>query len=166
MPSQASVREKGAHVPIMGGGTAGAGGSGGVNLRIELGVERCCPFQAEMATKLGMPFASRSETLPWKSPRQRRWPMGKPVYAGGFDWVYDCVGSRREVDESMRVVGPDAGRNTTAAWVRPSRLDPSFVCRESSCTSPEAMDIRQKEGQPSYLSLFSGCSASALLLVG
>src|SRR5690606_26747131 len=31
---------------------------------------------------------------------------GKPTYAGGFDWVYDCGGSTASVDDALRVAGP------------------------------------------------------------
>ncbi len=31
---------------------------------------------------------------------------GRPVYAGGFDWVYDCVGSASSLDDALRVAGP------------------------------------------------------------
>ncbi len=31
---------------------------------------------------------------------------GPKVYAGGFDVVYDCVGSSKSVDEALRVAGP------------------------------------------------------------
>lgn len=33
---------------------------------------------------------------------------GPKVYAGGFDTVYDCVGSNSSVDDSLRVAGPRA----------------------------------------------------------
>jgi threonine dehydrogenase-like Zn-dependent dehydrogenase len=33
---------------------------------------------------------------------------GPQVYAGGFDTIYDCVGSNRSVDDSLRVAGPRA----------------------------------------------------------
>ncbi len=31
---------------------------------------------------------------------------GGHTYAGGFDWVFDCVGSKTSVDASLRVAGP------------------------------------------------------------
>lgn len=52
---------------------------------------------------------------------------GKPVYAGGFDWVFDAVGSSRSVDESLRVAGPHGRVVMVGCAAEVPRLDLSFV---------------------------------------
>jgi len=52
---------------------------------------------------------------------------GKPVYTGGFDWVYDCVGSARSVDDSLRVAGPHGQVITVGCAAELSHIDFSFV---------------------------------------
>jgi len=52
---------------------------------------------------------------------------GKPVYAGGFDMVFDCVGSSRSVDESLRVAGPRGRVVLVGCAAEMNKLDLSFV---------------------------------------
>jgi L-iditol 2-dehydrogenase len=52
---------------------------------------------------------------------------GKPVYAGGFDWIYDCVGSTRSVDESLRAAGPHGHVVMVGCAGELSHIDCSFV---------------------------------------
>ena len=52
---------------------------------------------------------------------------GKPVYAGGFDWVFDAVGSARSVDESLRVAGPHGRVVLVGCAAELPHLDLSFV---------------------------------------
>jgi L-iditol 2-dehydrogenase len=52
---------------------------------------------------------------------------GKPVYTGGFDWVFDCVGSNRSVDESLRVAGPHGRVVMVGCAAELSHIDFSFV---------------------------------------
>jgi L-iditol 2-dehydrogenase len=80
---------------------------------------------------------------------------GKPVYTGGFDWVYDCVGSSKSVDESLRVAGPHgqvvmvgcAGElshiDCSFVWAREIRITGSYVYgKESSVENmPHTFDI-------------------------
>jgi L-iditol 2-dehydrogenase len=80
--------------------------------------------------------------------------VGGPVLTGGFDQVYDCVGSRRSLDASLRVTAP-RGRmvlvggpgevgaiDWTLAWTRELRIDGSYVyAREASLPgSPHTFD--------------------------
>lgn len=125
--------EKGAHVLIMGGGTVGMAVLAALRLLdLECHVTMLAkyPFQAEMATKLGADaIQHRAGTAAVEITKAKAYKpiKGKPVYAGGFDWVYDCVGSRRSVDESMRVAGPDAKVMLVGCAGEVSRLDLSFV---------------------------------------
>ncbi|CAN5687321.1 zinc-binding dehydrogenase [soil metagenome] len=52
---------------------------------------------------------------------------GRAVYAGGFDMVFDCVGSNRSVDDSLRVAGPRGRVVMVGCAAEMSKLDLSFV---------------------------------------
>jgi L-iditol 2-dehydrogenase len=83
---------------------------------------------------------------------------GKPVYTGGFDWVYDCVGSSRSVDASLRVAGPHgqvvmvgcAGElshiDCSFVWAREIQISGSYVYgKESSIdNAPHTFDIAMR----------------------
>ena len=65
----------------------------------------------------------------------------KPVkggysYAGGFDWVFDCVGSGRSVDDSLRVAGPQGHVVMVGCAAEVSHLDLTFIwARELTITA-------------------------------
>jgi threonine dehydrogenase-like Zn-dependent dehydrogenase len=80
---------------------------------------------------------------------------GKPVYAGGFDWVYDCVGSAGSVDSTLRVAGPH-GRvvmvgcagdlphiDCSFIWARELQVTGCYVYgKESSCEgAPHTFEV-------------------------
>lgn len=52
---------------------------------------------------------------------------GKPSYAGGFDWVFDCVGSAASVDESLRVAGPQGRVVMVGCASEVPHIDLTFV---------------------------------------
>jgi threonine dehydrogenase-like Zn-dependent dehydrogenase len=52
---------------------------------------------------------------------------GPKVYAGGFDMVFDCVGSTKSVDESLRVAGPKGRVVLIGCAAETKKLDLSFV---------------------------------------
>ena len=54
-------------------------------------------------------------------------PLAAPTYAGGFDWIYDCVGSGSSVDESMRVAGPHGHIVMVGCAAEVSHLDMTFL---------------------------------------
>jgi L-iditol 2-dehydrogenase len=90
------------------------------------------PIQEEMARRFGADVVLRGtgagEAATQVTGAKRYKPIkGKPVYAGGFDWVFDAVGSARSVDESLRVAGPH-GRVVMVGCAGELRhLDLSFV---------------------------------------
>jgi len=90
------------------------------------------PVQEEMARRFGADVVLRGtgagDAAMQVTGAKRYKPMkGKPVYAGGFDWVFDAVGSARSVDESLRVAGPH-GRVVLVGCAGELRhLDLSFV---------------------------------------
>jgi len=52
---------------------------------------------------------------------------GRPVYAGGFEMIFDCVGSARSVDDSLRVAGPRGRVVLVGCAAEVPKLDLSFV---------------------------------------
>jgi threonine dehydrogenase-like Zn-dependent dehydrogenase len=67
--------------------------------------------------------------------RKYRLIMGGHSFAGGFDWVFDCVGSRKSVDESLRVAGPRGQVVMVGCAGELSKLDVTYVwARELSIT--------------------------------
>lgn len=125
--------QKDAHVLIIGGGTVGMMVLAALRLlqlECHVTVVAKYSFQAEMAVKLGADvIQERAGTAAVEVAQAKAYrPLrGKPVYAGGFDWVYDCVGSRQTVDESMRVAGPDGKVMLVGCAGEVSRLDLSFI---------------------------------------
>jgi threonine dehydrogenase-like Zn-dependent dehydrogenase len=123
----------GSHVLIVGGGTVGLAVLAALrllNLDCHVTVTARYPFQAEMAKKLGADVIHKSAdaaAVEVAHARAYRPLRGANVYAGGFDWVYDCVGSARSVDESLRVAGPDGKVTLVGCAGEVSRLDLSFV---------------------------------------
>jgi L-iditol 2-dehydrogenase len=59
--------------------------------------------------------------------RRYRPVVGRPVYGGGFDTVYDCVGTTRSVSDALRVAGPRAAIVLVGCAARVRHLDLSFV---------------------------------------
>jgi threonine dehydrogenase-like Zn-dependent dehydrogenase len=65
--------------------------------------------------------------------------VGDDVLTGGFEQVYDCAGTARSLDASLRVAGPRGrvvlvggpgiirGLDWTLAWTRELRIDGSYV---------------------------------------
>lgn len=53
--------------------------------------------------------------------------LGPLTYAGGFDWVYDCVGSASSLQDSLRVAGPAGHVIMVGCAGQISRLDCTFV---------------------------------------
>lgn len=88
------------------------------------------PFQARMAERLGADAvrtdagAAAIELAEAKGYRPLR---GNRVYAGGFDWVYDCVGTARSLDDSLRVAGPGGKVMVVGCVGEVSRIDLSFI---------------------------------------
>jgi len=111
------------------------------------------PFQADLATRLGAsrvvmdrgPKGPQRAATEVAGARRYRPIVGGEVFTGGFELVFDCVGSRTSVDASLRVVAPrgrlvllgTAGElahlDLTLAWARELRVIGSYVYgREAS----------------------------------
>jgi threonine dehydrogenase-like Zn-dependent dehydrogenase len=67
--------------------------------------------------------------------RRYRLIKGGYSYSGGFDWVFDCVGSRTSVNESLRVAGPRGHVVMIGCASEVSKLDVSYLwARELTVT--------------------------------
>ena len=88
------------------------------------------PIQRTMATKLGATRVLRDAgdaAITVAGARSYRPIKGKPAYAGGFDWVFDCAGSARSVDDAFRVAGPRAQVVMVGCAAELAHIDFSFV---------------------------------------
>lgn len=90
------------------------------------------PLQAEMAEALGADQVLRGASagdaaVQIAGARAYKPIKGKPTYAGGFDWVYDCVGSTESVDASLRVAGPHGHIVLVGCAAETNHLDLTFV---------------------------------------
>jgi threonine dehydrogenase-like Zn-dependent dehydrogenase len=90
------------------------------------------PIQEQMAKRFGADAVLRGKSAGDAATQiagaKRYKPIkGKPVYAGGFDWVFDCVGSAKSVDESLRVAGPHGRVVLIGCAAELPRLDLTFV---------------------------------------
>ncbi|MBI4497123.1 MAG: alcohol dehydrogenase catalytic domain-containing protein [Chloroflexi bacterium] len=130
----------GSRVLILGGGTVGLCVLAALRLLARpchVTVVARYPFQAHLASTLGAdgvvlegPGAGRSvgDAAVQRAGARVYQPLrGRPVYAGGFDWVYDCVGSPDSLDGSLRVAGPRGRVVLVGCAGEIPRLDWSFV---------------------------------------
>ena len=89
------------------------------------------PLQVEMATALGADQVLRETAgdaaMKIAGAKKYKPIKGKPTYAGGFDWIYDCVGSGNSVDDSLRVAGPHGHIIMVGCAAEVSHLDLTFV---------------------------------------
>jgi threonine dehydrogenase-like Zn-dependent dehydrogenase len=79
------------------------------------------------ATRVLTRSSADQAAVDWAGARRYKPIKGGPTMAGGFDWVYDCVGSQRSVMDSMRVAGPRGEIVLVGCAGELSRLDLTFV---------------------------------------
>jgi L-iditol 2-dehydrogenase len=157
---------EGEKVLVVGGGTIGLGvvtALGWMHPDADVTAVVRHQFQADFATRLG---ASRTvmqrgahgvqrAATEVAGARGHRPIVGDEVFTGGFELVFDCVGSGASVDASLRVVAPrgrlvllgTAGElahlDLTLAWARELRVIGSYVYgREASLSgAPHTFDM-------------------------
>lgn len=88
-------------------------------------------FQRDAARRLGGEPAGAGQdagdaAMAGAGARRHRPVWGPPVYTGGFDRVYDCAGTARSMDASLRVAGPGA-HIVLVGCTAGARLDLTFV---------------------------------------
>jgi L-iditol 2-dehydrogenase len=96
--------------------------------------------QIELAEQFGATRVLKSKTagdaaVDVVGAKKFRLIMGGHSYAGGFDWIYDCVGSKKSVDESLRVAGPRGQVIMVGCAAEISKIDMSYLwARELTVT--------------------------------
>jgi threonine dehydrogenase-like Zn-dependent dehydrogenase len=157
--------ERGERVLVIGGGTMGLCTLAALWLtaaEADVTVQARHPVQAGLAERMGTTRVIRdvgvagavraAEQVAGAS--RYRSLLGQPVLSGGFDHVYDCVGSRRSLEASLRVAAPRgrvvlvggpalvSGLDWTLAWTRELRIVGTYVYgREPSLPgAPHTMD--------------------------
>jgi threonine dehydrogenase-like Zn-dependent dehydrogenase len=134
----------GERVLVIGGGSMGlctAVALGLVAPDVVVTVVARHPIQRSMAARLGAMVASDPlEAAVARAGARRHRPLvGNDVLTGGFEQVYDCVGTARSLDACLRVAAP-RGRvvivggpatirelDWTLAWTRELRIEGSYV---------------------------------------
>jgi L-iditol 2-dehydrogenase len=148
--------EPGSRVLILGGGTVGLLVLAALRLlemECHVTVVAKYPFQAAMAKTLGADVVHarvHDAAIDVTKAKPYRPLKGPRVYTGGFDWIYDCAGTARTVDESMRVARPDGKVIMVGCAGEVSRLDLSFIwARELHITGSYGYSLeRDVDGQP------------------
>lgn len=127
----------GDHVLVIGGGTIGLCTVAALRLleydcHITLVARHA--FQGDLGRRLGADTViagggdtvlAAAATLPMSSQYQPI--MGRPVLRGGFDVVFDCVGSRGSLDDALRVTREGGTLTLLGGAGELSKLDLTFV---------------------------------------
>ena len=113
-------------------------------------------FQAELGRSLGADqiIDGRGDGLlhaaadqPWSSLHKP--VMGRPVLRGGFDMVYDCVGSRSSLDDALRVTAEGGTMVLVGGAGDVGGLDWTFVwLRELSIIGSAGYGMEKPGGEP------------------
>ena len=134
----------GERVMVIGGGTMGLCAAAALRLvapDVEVTLVARHPVQRAMGERLGASVVSDplSAAVERAGARRYRPLVGEDVLTGGFEQVYDCAGTARSLDASLRVAAPRGrvvlvggpgiirGLDWTLAWTRELRIDGSYV---------------------------------------
>lgn len=90
------------------------------------------PREAELARKLGAhtvvnPGATVREALLATGGRAYKPLIGPEVYMGGFDVIFDCVGSSQSLDQAVRMTRAGGGVAVLGCCTRISNVDLTFL---------------------------------------
>lgn len=154
----------GERVLVLGAGAIGLCAVAALELaapRAEVTVVARHEVQHRMAERLGAEAVARDPlqaAVDRTGARRHRPLVGRDVLTGGFDQVYDCVGSASSLDAAIRVARP-RGRivilggpaeidrlDWTLAWTRELRIEGSYVYgREAAAEgAPHTMDLAMR----------------------
>jgi len=141
---------------VVGGGTIGLGAVAALRMIGATGDLTCIvrhPFQASLAGRLGATRAvvdrdggaAIREAVETAGARAHRPLVGGPVLTGGFERIYDCVGTGASLRSALSAAAPrgrivligtafDVGRlDLTLAWARELQITGSYLYgREAS----------------------------------
>lgn len=153
--------EAGERVLVVGGGTMGLCAAAALRMvapAVEVTLVARHPAQRQMAQRLGVGAVATDalEAAVERTGARRFQPLvGTDVLIGGFDRVYDCVGSAGSLDAALRTARPGgrvvvlggpgeiAGLDWTLVWTRELRIVGSYVYgrEESIDGQPHTMDV-------------------------
>jgi threonine dehydrogenase-like Zn-dependent dehydrogenase len=104
------------HVLVIGGGPIAPPQVAALRMlecKARITVSTMAAFQAELALSLGAtsalslgPKDSTARLAELAGARAYKPMMGADVYAGGFDVIFDCIGTRASIDQSLRLCRP------------------------------------------------------------
>lgn len=123
-------------VLVLGGGTIGlcmVAALRLLDLDVQIAASVRYGFQKELALELGADAAFQGRdgavqaALAVTAAREYRPPLGRAVYAGGFDVVYDCVGSPSSLDDALRLTRNGGTMVLVGGAGETPKLDLSFV---------------------------------------
>lgn len=153
----------GDRVLVIGGGTLGLCALAALRLAapdVEVTIVARHAAQRRMAERFGGVVADGPlEAAVERAGARRHRPLvGKDVLTGGFEQVYECVGSHASLDAAIRVAGPRArvaivggpaiigALDWTMSWTRELRIEGSYVYgREGGLPgSPHTMDAAMR----------------------
>jgi threonine dehydrogenase-like Zn-dependent dehydrogenase len=134
----------GDRVLVIGGGTIGLCAVAALRLAApaaEVTIVARHSVQRDVATRLGVRVArdALEAAVDRTGARRHRPLMGADVLTGGFEQVYDCVGSAASLDASVRVAAPRSRvvilggpaivreLDWTLAWTRELRIEGAYV---------------------------------------
>jgi threonine dehydrogenase-like Zn-dependent dehydrogenase len=147
-----------AKVLIIGSGTIGLLVLAALRLlgnRCDVTVLARHPKQVELAERFGATRVLRRKSagdaaLEVTGARKFKLIKGGHSYLGGFDWVFDCVGSKTSVDESLRVAGPQGHVVMVGCAAEIPRLDLTYLWSQELTVTGSYVYGREKSmpGEP------------------
>lgn len=130
---QRRLPRPGSQVLILGAGTIGLLTLAALrllDLPVRVAMVARYPFQRELAQALGADAVygdALEAALKETGARLYRPLLGRPVLMGGFEWVYDCAGNRRSLNDALRAAGSNGTVVLVGTAGEISHLDWSFV---------------------------------------
>jgi threonine dehydrogenase-like Zn-dependent dehydrogenase len=135
---------------VIGGGAIGLGTLAALRMvapATEVAIVVRHPVQADLATRLGAHHVvldhhgegARRAAVEHASAREHAALVGGPTLTGGFELVYECVGSAASLEAAQRVTAPRGalaligsvtivkGLDLTLAWARELRITGNYV---------------------------------------
>ncbi len=147
----------GDRVLVLGGGTIGlcmVAALRLLDLDVQIAVSVRYDFQKELALTLGADaaFTGRDAAVQaakaMTTVKAHRPPIGPQVYMGGFDVVYDCVGSSSSVDDALRLTRSGGSIVLVGGAGELPKIDWTFVwTQELTVTGTIGYGIETWEGR-------------------
>ncbi len=119
-------------------------------------VSTMADFQADFALRMGAtealafaPDQSTKQLAALVGATAYKPLLGADVYAGGFDVVFDCIGSRQSIDQALRLCRPRGTVLLVGAAALVPLIDFTFIwSRELRLIGTLAYDVEDLPGRP------------------